>query len=612
MTVDTMERFEELARGAENLYITVRHGDLTLTAAEGARWSLEWSSDKHEIPVVERDENTLRVQQREIEEHLSQHNPPRLNLRLTIPAGIEVVELDTGHGSLDVRGLAGRSRLATGNGALTLRSASGTTNLSSGHGQIIVEKFEGTLTLRTGNGQVRAGRLRGTASLETGHGQIEIRDSHGTLQAQTGSGDVHLTTARGDAVLHSEHGRIEVNDIEGTTEARTSSGDILLKGARGAATLDTNHGKIEVTHSYLPALSARSGTGDIVIQGGSVNALTLTTHAGNVHCATELAPTKHEISSGKGDLTLTAAQGEVLLETRHGRIHVTRVDNMLRARTSNGDIIVLEAVGELDLDTSHGRIEVIEASGNVVAHSGNGDLIVKTAKGEVALQTGHGRIDVGTPQALTIGAKTGNGDINVGVGSLRSARLETNAGKVTCAAELAPGEYGMTSSNGDIALRVPSNAQARVDAQTGHGQIHSDFPMVGVGRSGGASGARMVGSIGEGVPNLVVSARTANGHIRIERGPAHSDLPKSLAPRATVQSAQGVVAPASLTQRSATDQTLDDEPYQPAVGQTVHLNRASAGTADESKPDSNLAILEALARGELNTDEAAEMLWGRS
>jgi DUF4097 and DUF4098 domain-containing protein YvlB len=607
--VNELQGFVDQADGAREVYLGVRGGDLVISAAEGARWTLEWSSNKHDIPVVERDGDKLRIRQRGDEEQALQHDPPRLNLRLRLPAGVEVVELETGHGSIEAKGVGGRARLATGNGTVTLHSSGGEMNVASGHGSITVEKFEGMLAVRTGNGHIQAERLRGTAVLESGHGPIEVRHSQSTIQARTGSGDVHLVNSKGEATLQSGHGRIDVTDAEGPVQALTRSGDIILKGVRGNARLETNHGKVEVSHSYPPQLWVRSGTGDIHVQGGSIQQLDLATHAGHIHCSSDLAVGKHSLATGRGDLVVTALQGQVQLETRHGKIHITRMQDTLQARSGNGDIIILEAAGTIDLETAHGRIEVTELSGTLQAHSANGDLIVKSAKGDLVLQTGHGRIEVEAPQAVTVKAHTGSGDILLGAGLVYRVALETSSGRVHSAAELAPAEHSLVSGNGDLMLQVPSNARARIDAQTGHGQIQSDFPMVGVGRAGGG-GTRMVGNIGDGIPDMVVSARTANGKIRIVRGPE-----RSAARPERVEAVHEVSPPAPPAQPTAPPLPADPavEPLTPATpvtGNTIRLQPVAAGEpGPHSGPDATLVVLEAVARGELTVEEASEMLW---
>jgi hypothetical protein len=144
-------------------------------------------------------------------------------------------------------------------------------------------------------------------------------------------------------------------------------------------------------------------------------------------------------------------------------------------------------------------------------------------------------------------------------------------GTIACAAALEPGTYEMVTDMGAIDLELPATIKARVDAQTSFGQIHSDFPLVRVGRSGplGFGGVRMVGSIGEGEPEVDIALRSSKGKISLHR-----------------RRDSGPAGTGTTTERRA-----PAPPGEPAPTM-----------------DSTLAVLEALARGDISVDEADELL----
>jgi hypothetical protein len=129
----------------------------------------------------------------------------------------------------------------------------------------------------------------------------------------------------------------------------------------------------------------------------------------------------------------------------------------------------------------------------------------------------------------------------------------------------------MVTDMGAIDLELPATIKARVDAQTSFGQIHSDFPLVRVGRSGplGFGGVRMVGSIGEGEPEVHIALRSSKGQISLRRRPDSA-----------------------------------------AAGADTTTERPAPTPPEEPTPtmDSTLAVLEALARGDISVDEADELL----
>jgi hypothetical protein len=129
----------------------------------------------------------------------------------------------------------------------------------------------------------------------------------------------------------------------------------------------------------------------------------------------------------------------------------------------------------------------------------------------------------------------------------------------------------MVTDMGAIDLELPATIKARVDAQTSFGQIHSDFPLVRVGRSGplGFGGVRMVGSIGEGEPEVDITLRSSKGQISVRRRPD-----------------TGAAGAGTTSERPA-----PAPPEEPTAAM-----------------DSTLAVLEALARGDISVDEADELL----
>lgn len=395
-----MERFNELARGASELHVQLKRGDIDVHAAEGADWTLEWSSDRHDEPRIERHGTVLRVS----EHHGGGH---RVSVRITMPLGVEAVDLKTGHGRIGADGLRAKLRLNSGNGALTLRSSGSEAEVSTGNGDVSIETFRGLVEAYTGNGVTRLSGLDGRARLKTGNGRIEVRDGNGQVQAFTGNGDVEV-----------------------------------------------------------------------------------------------------------------AATG-----------------------------------------------------------------------GMVEVETGHGQIEIAAARSLAVRAKSGAGSIRVEGGTLHSARLETMMGEVTCAAGLAPGEYDLSSAMGAVTLALPAGARARVDAQTGFGHVRSDFPLVRVGRTGpmGFGGERMVGSIGEGAPEIEVSMRSGHGQLHIKQAGEREHPRDAGTPSASAEH------PAAPSNGPAAE---------PAWQATV----ATATAERPSRADSTLAILEALARGDVSAAEAEDLL----
>ena len=564
-------KVETVSGGAREFDVRIYHGDISVRATQQDDWQLEYASDRDEAPILERDGDTVRIRQPG-----EPVNPPRLNLRLSIPAGSEVVRLHTGNGRISGDGVRGQLVIESGNGDLTLHATGGDVNLKTANGKVQVADVEGKLQISNGNGDILVQDAGGEAMLETNNGRIEvtvpralaltIHSGHGDIQIgdgtlarldastnsgrvscsadlaegqhrlHSGHGDIKLRAARGEVAARTMSGQIAVGDARGQLHAHSGHGDLLLQAATGAVTLETQAGRIEVKVPRELHLTAMAGNGDIHVGAGSVQTGELETKRGTIHCSATLATGPHTFTSGHGDIKLRAIQGTSLLKTNAG------------------------------------RIEVEDAGGSTTARSGNGDVVVRGAEGELDLQTNNGRIEVGAPRAAHIRAHSSHGDVRIGDGAVLGLEGRTNMGRVTCTADLGAGSHELASGNGDIMLKLRPDAHARIDAQTSFGQVHADFALVRVGRSGSMSfnGTRMVGSIGPGEPESDIALRTGRGQVEIRRKEENG----------------------------------------------ARYERVSAGvTAEErAQPDETpveqrrLEVLQALARGEISLEQADTML----
>jgi hypothetical protein len=333
-----MEGFVELAAGARELHVILHKGDIVVRVVEGATWSLEWSSDGDVAPEVEREGPVIQVRQPghggffdkgvfvdkgqkrvfvgtggffnseagtasteftslggNIGEIVTEAlraagggHTRRSDVRITMPPGVEVVELRTGLGRIEAEGVTGRLRLTTGHGPLTLRSASGEAEVVTGNGEVVLEGYDGTVTATTGNNRIQAERLTGMAALRTGNGPIEVRDSEGSIRLHTGNGGVTLAAVAGDVVA------------------------------------DTGHGPVEISAPRALAVRATTGMGALQVEGGSVRSLCLRSGMGNIDCSADLEPGTYEMVTDMGaiDLALSAMiKARVDAQTSFGQIH---------------------------------------------------------------------------------------------------------------------------------------------------------------------------------------------------------------------------------------------------------------------------------------------------
>ena len=168
---------------------------------------------------------------------------------------------------------------------------------------------------------------------------------------------------------------------------------------------------------------------------------------------------------------------------------------VVRAGSGNGDVIVEGATADVNASSGNGDVRVGTGAAQVRASTGNGTVLVDGARGPVNASSGNGRVAVTTASG-PVSASTGNGRIEVAMSSLRGS-----------------GDMTFSSGNGSVTLTLPDDFSADVEASTGNGGIHTDFPLRVIGRM---SSHHLSGTIGNGGRRLHIS--TGNGSITLRRG----------------------------------------------------------------------------------------------
>ena len=367
-------------------------------------------------------------------------------------------------------------------------------------------------------------------------------------EVAAGVRELHVTLGKGNITLRVAQGNVwslNYDDArKGDALEVERDGDTLRVRQRPGGRRDVRlTAPLELENIHL-----RAGSGRIEVEGAR----------GRIH-----------LDSGNGAVALRGASGAATLTSGNGDIDVDGFDGELAATSRNGRVRVAGLGGQATLRTANGRVEVRDSNGSVEAHNGNGDVALARVGGKSELHTAYGAIVVESPRDLATQATTKMGAIRIVDGAVRDLRLKSHMGEVRCSAALAAGRHELETSMGAIVLELPANIAARVDAQTAFGAVHSDFPLVRVGRSGpmGFGGVRMVGSIGVADPAIDISLRSSKGSLTL-RGRSSAPLQPPIVER----------PPAPPIQ-----------PRQPEQGATLQL-------------------LEALARGEITPAEAEDRL----
>jgi hypothetical protein len=226
-----------------------------------------------------------------------------------------------------------------------------------------------------------------------------------------------------------------------------------------------------------------------------------------------------EVSSLEGDpLKVTYEDGvltvahenlnwEGLLKWLRPQRHAATV-TMSVPRTCRAQVGVVSATAVMSGIST--RASVKSVSGGITLDSVTGDVDANTVSGAVEAQGINGKLNFNTV----------SGDLTLAEGWLERLDVNGVSGDVTADLDLDPlGGMQVTTVSGEVMLRLPAEADARVNLHSVSGDVRSEFAEL---RRSSAPASRSVsGSLGAGSGQ--VSVTTMSGRVmllrRAERGP---------------------------------------------------------------------------------------------
>lgn len=169
----------------------------------------------------------------------------------------------------------------------------------------------------------------------------------------------------------------------------------------------------------------------------------------------------------------------------------------LEARTGDGSITIDDLQGTVDLNSGDGRIIASRLDGQLKVHTGDGAIRIDQTAGRVDADSGDGSIEI-TGRLDELAVRTGDGPV----------RIEASNGSTM------KNDWRITTGDGRIALRLPSDFNASIDASTGDGIVRVDG--IDTPRTGDESERRrVVGQLGTGGATLHI--RSGDGSIDVTR-----------------------------------------------------------------------------------------------
>ena len=168
------------------------------------------------------------------------------------------------------------------------------------------------------------------------------------------------------------------------------------------------------------------------------------------------------VSTGSGEVHIEHAN-DAEVRTGSGDIEIGTVDGDCTVKSGSADVVVGLIAGGGSVLSGSGDVVISQIGGAFNVKTGSGDVVIKAAGDQVDAMAGSGDVMVKRIQHGKLKAKTGSGDITVGVADGTAAYLDvmTVSGEVTSSLEAAdaPGdgapavEIVVQAGSGDVVLQ---------------------------------------------------------------------------------------------------------------------------------------------------------------
>ncbi|MGW7100518.1 DUF4097 family beta strand repeat-containing protein [Streptomyces sp. NPDC054838] len=186
---------------------------------------------------------------------------------------------------------------------------------------------------------------------------------------------------------------------------------------------------------------------------------------------------------------------------------------VVQLATVSAAVFVSGISGATDVNGVSGDATLVGLSGTVKAHTVSGSVEAQSVNGELSFHSVSGGLTVVDGAGGSVRADSVSGDMLIDL--------------VLDPADVRPVDISLNSVSGQVAIRLPHPADARVEANTATGGVSNAFEDLRV--TGQWAAKRITGTLGAGTGTL--RATTVSGAIALLRRPA-ADSPDAATPLA--------------------------------------------------------------------------------
>ena len=297
---------------------------------------------------------------------------------------------------------------------------------------------------------------------------------------ESARGDVTVTGFSDDGQLHIQmHKRVYTNS-DSDADSRTKALDPQTTSSGG---------KLDVR---IP--SVENSTEDIVVSLPATASLDISAHYGDVKVSNVKGPVT--AGSQHGDMQMDAIFGSVRAHMTHGDFSAHAVTGPVQVEGHMNDVTISEIDGPVTMDGDFfGDTHLEHIRGTMHFHSSRTDFEVARLDGSMSLDSG----DLTADSVLgPVKLKTRSKDVAL-TQIAGDVQVENSNGDVTITAAPPLGTVEVDSHHGGINLTVPDESSFTVQANTGEGDVQTDFS--GLTQQSGKGGS-LSGRVGTGSAHI--------------------------------------------------------------------------------------------------------------
>jgi hypothetical protein len=197
-------------------------------------------------------------------------------------------------------------------------------------------------------------------------------------------------------------------------------------------------------------------------------------------------------------------------EVRFFGIGMTPSAKLIITMPAEGNVTAKSGDGSITVDDIRGRLDLRTGDGSIRARNAGGQMTISTGDGSITLDGATGDLD----------GESGDGSVRVS-GTLGTVKLHTGDGSITLRADSGTkmaGDWSLSTGDGSVALTLPADFSAELDAHTGDGSIRNELALTaeaaGDARQSEESKHTLRTRLGSGGRTLTI--RTSDGSIRLK------------------------------------------------------------------------------------------------